>query len=325
VVAGLQATPGVEAAVIDWSRTTPRLGSYFVHPGDRVPGAPQNAVQLSGETVDGGYFGAMGIPLLRGRRFGPGDAGLAAEVPVIMDADLTRRLWAGADPVGRRLRAGGDPAGGARTLVVVGVIDDPRPEVRRAGEGYRIFLPPDTGLVSTAVLVRTAGAAQPLVPAIRAVLQKEAPGTASSVRTLASIEAEGRKMFRTGALAVSAAGLMALFLSAIGLYGVVAFSVSQRRGVIAVRIAVGARTRQIVQRFVADGLRLSAIGLVIGLPVSLLALRAMLAADDSFRHVPTPSVAAIASIGVILVATAAAWIPARRAAAVDPATTLRGG
>jgi hypothetical protein len=267
----------------------------------------------------------MGIPLLRGRRFGPGDAGSAAEVPVIVDADLTRRLWAGADPIGRRLQAGGDPADGARTLVVVGVIDDPRPEVRRAGEGFRVFLPPDTGLVSTAVLVRTAGAAEPLVPAIRAVLQKEAPGTASSVRTLAAIEAEGRKTFRMFALAVSGAGVMALLLSAIGLYGVVAFSVSQRTGEIAVRIAVGARTRQIVQRFVADGLRLSAIGLVIGLPISLLALRAMLAADDSFRHVPTPSVAAIAALGVVTVATAAAWIPARRAAAVDPAVTLRGG
>ena len=325
VVAGLQATPGVEAAVIDWSRSTPRLGRYFVHRRDRVRGAPQNSVQLSGETVAGGYFGAMGIPLLRGRHFGPGDHGSAAEVPIIVDADLTRRLWAGADPVGRRLQAESAPAGGARTLVVVGVIDDPRHGVRRAGEGFRIFLPPDTSLVSTAVLVRTAGTAEPLVPAIRAVLRKEAPGTASWVRTLATIEAEGRRTSRVFAMAVSAAGLMALLLSAIGLYGVVAFSVSQRRGEIAVRIAVGARTRQIVRRFVADGLRLSAIGLAIGLPVSLVGLRALLAADDSFRHVPTPSVAAIAALGVVLVATAAAWIPARRAAAVDPAITLRGG
>ena len=327
VVAGLRGTSGVEAAVVDWRQSGTPLGSYFVHSGDRVPGAPQNAVQLSGETVGEGYFAAMDIPLLRGRQFGLADArspAQAAEVPVIVDADLTRRLWAGADPVGRRLQAGSDSASGARTLVVVGVIDDPRPAERKAGEGFRVFLPPDSSLVSAAVLLRTTGAAEPLVPAIRAVLRREAPGTATRVRTLAAIEAEGRKTFRTFAIAVSAAGVMALLLSAIGLYGVVAFSVSQRTAEIAVRIAVGARTRQIVQRFVADGLRLSAIGLVIGLPVSLLGLRALLAADDSFRYVPTPSVAAIAALGVVIVATAAAWIPARRAAAVDPAVALRG-
>jgi predicted permease len=325
VVTGLRGTSGVDAAVLDWGGDAPRLGGYFVHPADRLPGAPQNAVQLSGESVAEGYFAAMDIPLLRGRQFGPADVRSGAEVPVIVDADFSRRLWAGADPVGRRLRASGDRAGGARTLVVVGVIDDPRPEVRKAGEGFRVFLPPDTALVATSVLLRTAASAEPLLPAIRGVVRKEAPGVSAWVRTLASVEAEARKSFRMFALAVSAAGVMALLLSAIGLYGVVAFSVSQRTGEIAVRIAVGARTRQIVQRFVADGLRLSAIGLLIGLPVSLIGLRAMLAADDSFRYVPTPSVAAIAALGVAIVATAAAWIPARRAAAVDPAVALRGG
>jgi predicted permease len=328
IVAKLQATPGVEAAVIEggWSG---RIGGYFVHPADRVLGAPQNAVQLSGETVAEGYFAAMDVPLLRGRGFGPRDASSveprADEVPVIVNGNLARRLWAGADPVGRRLQAATDTTSGARTLTVVGVVDDGLPEERRAGEGYRVYLPRDTSRISTVMLLRTASSAEPLLPTIRSVVQAEAPGTSTRVRTLASIEEEGRRDFRMFTIGVSAAGLMALLLSAIGLYGVVAFSVSQRRGEIAVRIAVGARTRQIVQRFVADGLRLSALGLLIGLPVSLIGLRAMLAADDSFRYVPLPSVTAIAAFGVILVATAAAWIPARRAAAVDPAITLRGG
>jgi predicted permease len=329
LVERLRAAPEVEAAVIDWPRSTPPLGAYFVHPGDRVAGASQNAVQLSGETAAGGYFGALGVPLLRGREFGPNDvnpaANRTAEVPVIINAELARRLWAGADPVGRRLRAASDTAGGARTLVVVGVIDDPRPEVSKAGEGYRVYLPPDTSELSMSMLVRTAGPAEPLIPAIRGVVQEEAPRMSPWIRTVAALEEEGRRNFRMFTFGVSAAGLMALLLSAIGLYGVVAFSVSQRRGEIAVRIAVGARARQIIQKFIGDGLRLSALGLVMGLPISLVGLRALLAADDSFRHVPLPSVTAIAALGVLIVASAAAWIPARKAAAVDPAITLRGG
>jgi ABC-type lipoprotein release transport system permease subunit len=209
--------------------------------------------------------------------------------------------------------------------VVVGVIDDSRPEMRRAGEGYRVYLPPDTGQLSIAMLLRTSTAAEPLIPAIRGVVQEEAPRMSPWIRTVAALEEEGRRNFRMFTIGVSAAGLMALLLSAIGLYGVVAFSVSQRRGEIAVRIAVGARARQIIQKFIADGLRLSAFGLVIGLPISLVGLRALLAADDSFRYVPLPSVTAIAALGVLFVASAAAWIPARKAASVDPAITLRGG
>ncbi len=322
----LRAAPEVEAAVIAWPRSTQPLGAYFVHPGDRVAGAPQNAVRLSGETAAGGYFGAMRVPLLRGREFGAGDVnpGRSAEVPAIINTELARRLWAGADPLGRRLRAGSDSAG-ARTLVVVGVIDDPRPEVSRAGEGFRVYLPPDTAQLSLSMLVRTAGAAEPLIPAIREVVSAEAPRMSPWVRTVAALEEDERRNFRMFTFGVSAAGVMALLLSAIGLYGVVAFSVSQRRGEIAVRLAVGARARQIVRKFIGDGLRLSALGLVIGLPVSLLGLRALLAADDSFRYVPLSSVTAIAALGVLIVAGAAAWIPARKAAAVDPAITLRGG
>ena len=89
------------------------------------------------------------------------------------------------------------------------------------------------------------------------------------------------------------------------------------------RIAVGARGQQIVRRFVADGLRLSALGVVIGLPISLAGLRLLMDAVPDIPSVPLPSVTAVAAVGVVVVATAAAWIPARRAAAVDPAVTLR--
>lgn len=116
---------------------------------------------------------------------------------------------------------------------------------------------------------------------------------------------------------------MALFLSAIGLYAVVAFAVGQRTRDIAVRLAVGAPAGRIVRRFVADGVRLGVLGLALGLPLSLLGLCALLAADNDFPALPVGPVTAIAALGVIATATVAAWIPARRAARVDPAVTLR--
>jgi predicted permease len=328
LVERLRTTPGVEAAMVTWG-STPPLGTYRVHPDDRVPGGAGDAVRLSGETAAGGYFEVMGIPVVRGREFGEGEVGPAeprnAEVGVVVGADLARRLWAGADPVGRRLQAASDTASGARTLAVVGVIDDPLAAKRGAGEAFRVYLPPDTGRTTPALLVRTAGAALPLLPAIHQVAREEAPGMGARIRTLGEVEEAERRTFRMVAGGVSSAGLMALLLSAIGLYAVVAFSVGQRTREIAVRIAVGARGRQIVRRFVADGLRLSAFGLVLGLPASLVGLHLLLSADDDLRVVSLPAVTAMAAVGVVLVATAAAWIPARRAAAVDPAVTLRTG
>ena len=152
-----------------------------------------------------------------------------------------------------------------------------------------------------------------------------APGMGLAARTIADVEDTRRRQFRLATGGVLAAGAATLLLSAVGLYAVVAFSVSQRTTEIAVRIAVGARARQIARRFVVDGLRLSAFGLAIGLPVSLLALRFLLTLDADMPSVELPWVMAIAAFGVILVATAAAWIPARRAASVDPAVALRSG
>ena len=327
VVERLGATPGVEAAVIDWGFAPP-LEMYAAHPGDRVGGAPDEAVDLTGERAGEGYFGVVGLPLVRGRAFTAADAASggsrATEVPVVIGADLARRMWAGADPIGRRLQAAADSALGPRTLVVVGVVEDPRAGSRKAGQAYRVFLPPDTTRAPAGVLLRTAAAAEPLLPTLRQTAQAAAPGAAVGLRTVEQVEEIRRTYYRRVTGGLSAAGLTALLLSAIGLYAVVAFSVSQRTGEIAVRIAVGARARQIARRFIADGLRLSAFGLALGLPVSILGLRALMSLDDDIPSVPLPSVTVVAALGVVLVAAAASWIPARRAAAVDPAIILRG-
>lgn len=322
----LNSAPRVEAAVIDWGGSSP-LGAYFVHDDDRPAGATQDAVDLSWQPVEEGYFDMLDVPLLRGREFAPTEVSIvearAPEVPVIISAGLARRLWAGADPVGRRVQAVDDTVTGAGTLLVIGVVDDPLDDMRRAFDPYRVYMPPDTSRTPLDLLLRTAGAAEPLLPEIRALVQEEAPGAVVTAHTLDDIEEGHRRRFRIVTGSIMAAGAMALLLSALGLYAVVAFSVSQRTREIAVRIAVGAAGPQVARKFVADGLRLSAIGLAIGLPISLLGLHALMGISEDIPRVGLGAVTAVTALGVAVVATAAAWIPARRAVAVDPAITLR--
>jgi len=322
----LQGTPGVEAALIDWRGASP-LGYYVVHPEDRVAGASEEALRLSGERAAPGYFAALGIPLVQGRDFAPTEVAPAeprpAHVDVVIGADLARRLWHGANPVGRRLWATSDSARAARTLTVVGVIDDPTADNRRVGERVRVYLPPDTTRLAHVLLLRTTGAASPLLPAVRSAVHEETDGMLADVHTLAELEHVAQRNRRLAASGLSVAGVMALLLSAIGLYAVVAFSVGQRTREIAVRLAVGAPGGRIVRRFVADGVRLGAIGLALGLPFGLFGLRTLLAADNDFPALPVGPVTATTAIGAIATAVVAAWLPARRAARVDPAAALR--
>ncbi len=247
------------------------------------------------------------------------------DLPVVIGADLARRLWGGADPIGRRLRPATDSATTARPLLVVGVFDDRAAGTRMSGNDSRVFVPPASGDFSAMMLLRTAGPALPVVPTVQRVAQEVAPAQVVRTRTLLEIEEANRRVNRIMVGALLAAGAAALLLSAIGLYAVVAFSVAQRGREIAVRMAFGARGGQILRQFLTDGLRLSAIGLLLGLPVGLAALFALISLDPSlWPAVVLPSVAVIAALGVLLVAAAASWIPARRAAAVEPAVTLRG-
>jgi predicted permease len=320
----LENTPGVEAVAIYQGGASP-LGAYVVDAEDRVGDGPFDPIRLSGIPADRRYFEVMGIPLVRGRAFTVADAGAqTAETSIIVGDDLTRKLWGDRDPIGRRLRATADTAS-IRALVVVGVIAVDEVESASQADEYQIHVPADSSQTPPGLLIRTAGLAEPLIPTIRGVINEEAPATVISLRTLAQVEAADARTFRMLTRGVSAAGLIALLLSAIGLYAVVAFSVGQRTREIAIRIAVGSSRQRLVRRFLADGLRLSVIGLVLGLPISLIGLRALTILLRFPWPVTLPPITAIATTGVIIVATIAVWIPAQRAASVDPASTLRRG
>jgi predicted lysophospholipase L1 biosynthesis ABC-type transport system permease subunit len=176
--------------------------------------------------------------------------------------------------------------------------------------------------MNTGVIARTRGPAAPLLDDLRRLSTTMAPQM-SIVRaeTLLQPEARSRRELRRAGGAAAIGGLLALLLSAVGLYSVVALAVGSRRREIGIRTALGAPRIAVVRMFFVRGVALSAVGLVLGLPLAVLAIRLVMGWLGWSVDVP-PLLAAAVAAGVLGVAAVAAWIPARRPSAVDPVVTL---
>ncbi len=337
----LAAVPGVDGVV-----RQENVDSFDVevHPADTVAGLePASPQQVRGIAAPAGYFPLMGISFVRGRDFEAAERSPARGQPagidegaIVIGSGLARRLWGGADAIGRRLVSVGRNLRDIRTFTIVGVVDDAttgaRDGERHGGrhpelpgtrsDGARIFMP----WVHTPghLLVRTRGPAQHLLPAIRAAAVDEAPALPIvSAQTIGAVEASERRSVFTAIYAAGGAGALALLLSAVGLYAVVAFAVGQRVREIGIRTALGAGSRQVVRVFVGRGLRLCVFGLIIGLALGIGGGRAMSAMQGHEPPAGTLGLAALVAMFVIGVALLASWIPARRAARIDPLEALR--
>jgi predicted permease len=307
-----------------------------VHPDDRVDtkrAAEPLAVHLEGGSPD--YFALLDVPIVRGRELVRGDtvrgmptttsyaSSTVVRAPIgdqniVIGSDVAHDLWAGGDPIGKRfietLRDGQ-----ARMFTVVGVFDASYATPRGAGNRFYLM----SNQVGNTYLIRAAGPVAPLFATMRATVRSELP--TSPIERLETIRdreaANALEAFQATASA-AAGGVLALLLASIGLYGVVALAVTQRRREIGVRMALGARATQVVGMLFASGVRLSVLGLVLGLPFSVIALRVL--ADQA--HFPKTSAVLVGggiAIAVISVASLATWIPARRAATIDPVSALR--
>ncbi len=319
VEAKLTALPGVQSVV-----PQENLDDYFdvtVHPDDRVDTADLTRLDVRARGVPSRYFAMMDIPILRGRTFTDGDASDAGAM--VIGADLARRVWGPIDPIGRRFTAAPNDRG--RVLfTVVGVVDDARPGLGgRTGGEQRVYVP-HRRRVTGHLLVRTHGPAEPVLPAVRSAAMSEAPDhPIVSARTLAAIQAEERRSLSNIVAGVGGSGLIALFLSAIGLYAVVSFAVGQRVREIGIRTALGADRARVVRLFLYRGLRLSLAGLAVGLTLSFSVVRLMAVSRGETPAPASWGLAALVAALVVLVALVASWIPARRAAHVDPLLALR--
>ena len=325
----LRTTPAVEAAAHDMNRKL-YPPDHQSHPDDRVGGTSGEPLDIDGTMIAPGYLDVMGIRLVAGRDFTEIDRTPLAEdkrtaIPVIIPSTLAADMWPNANPLGRRLVAAvADPT---RVLEVVGVYESPNDNIFAKLEGYAVYYPPDSLRLngSLSMIVRTSSDAKLLLPAIRETAHQLTTRLAvADIGTLADEEIEFRKVFANAARGLGGAGLLILFLAGIGLYAVVSFAVSQRTSEIAVRMAVGAGQRQIIRKFMGEGVRLGVLGLAIGLPLSILALRILMEKmGGGGPRIPVVEIALAAAVIVVGVALAATWMPARRAAGVDPAAVLR--
>ncbi len=278
-------------------------------------------------TASAGYFAALRIPLLRGRVFDNRDNQQTPKV-VIINETAARRYWPNEDPIGKRILSGFD---NDKWTTIIGVVGD----VKHAGldaatdpETYYHYLqiPPEVMNLAegtVALAIRTSSDPAAMTSSVREQLRTLDPSLPIyNVHAMQDL-VEGsvaEPRFRT--LLISAFAGLALVLASLGLYGVVAYSVSQRTTEIGIRLALGAQPGGILQLVVFRAAGLAAIGLAIGVAVSLALSRII--GRFLFDISPAdPITLGGASLIILLVALTASWVPALRAARVDPATALR--
>jgi predicted lysophospholipase L1 biosynthesis ABC-type transport system permease subunit len=213
------------------------------------------------------------------------------------------------------------PGSESPALVIVGVVDGGRNPDVAPGDRMRVYVP--YTLVNSGVIARTAGSAATLLDGMRSIAMTEAPRMPIlRVQTMEERDRAARRSVLRATAAVAAGGTLALILSALGLYAVVAFAVRQRTREIGIRTALGAQSSAVVRMFFAQGLGLTSAGLAIGLPLSVVATRAI-ASVLQWPLAISPLIGATIGAAVLTVAAIAVWIPARRASAIDPVRALR--
>jgi putative ABC transport system permease protein len=288
---------------------------------DGRPNPPFGSIPfLTVVRVTPGYFSVMGQAILRGRAFLERDNRDAAPV-IIVNQTLARRNWPGEDPIGRRIRYG---AKLDRVATVVGVVGDTEGANDANISVPMGFLPQHQSPARSMMLVfRTKpGAADIGAEIERSVLTLDKGQPVSDVRTMEDLMAERQSPFRiVGQVTIYFSGL-ALFLAALGIYGVVAYSVAARRQEFGIRMALGAARSDVLSLVVSQGLKLAVIGLAIGLAGSLAVTRFM---ESILYHVSPTDVPTFTFISALLlvVAVLACYFPARRASNTDPTQALR--
>jgi putative ABC transport system permease protein len=317
----LRAIPGVRAAGAS-SGIPFGNGAYTQTPIATTgpsPLPPETAIPTAWRVVTPGFFQAMRIPLLRGRDFADADAPAGAPLVVIVSQATATKFWGDADPLGHSLHRQGDLA---RQYTVVGVVGDVR-QAALSQETPAIYYP-SIGLVgSMGVVVRSDPPPTSLLPTVRQKLHDLDPGLPmSSVRTMDEWVSNNAAQPRLNAILLGIFACVAMVIAAIGIYGVLAYSVNQRTREIGLRMALGAPRGQVLRLIVGEGMTVGAIGIGVGV-AGALALSRVLATLVFDVPVRDPLTYAAVAAMLAIVALAACVIPARKASRVDPMVALR--
>jgi predicted permease len=290
----------------------------------RVPAAGERFINVDIRVVGGDYFEAMEIPLRAGRLFNEHDTRQTYRA-VIVDEHMARQLWPGADPVGKRIRTGGfDATANTPWMTVVGVVGRVKQDALDADSRMAIYLA-HTQAPGRAMNVVVRGGSDPaaLTGAITKEIHAIDPDLPLyNVRTMEHRVDESLARRRFSMLLLTFFACLALGLAAIGIYGVIAFLVSQSRREVGIRMALGATPRKILMLIVRQGAFVALTGVALGLGGALLVTRFMSALLFDVRPRDPLTFASIAMV-LGLVALLASYVPARRAARVDPMISLR--
>jgi putative ABC transport system permease protein len=320
LIQALRSIPGVRDAAVStgipfgaglYSRTPiGTVGPAAIPDGTSIP--------IDWRAVSPGYFRLMHIPLVKGRDFTESDG--AGAPPVIVSQATARKFWGNEDPIGRVLFPVGAPA---RRVTVVGVVGDVR-HIALNQEFPSMYYAAAVRLWPVMdVVVRTDAQPASVLPAVRQVVKRLDPDLPlANVRTMDEWLSRSAAQPRLNATLLALFACAALAIGAIGMYGVLAYSVSQRTHEIGVRIALGAPRRRVLWMVVQEGMTVAIAGLAVGL-IAAFALSRALAGIVFGVTVRDPLTFAVVGITLAIVALGACVLPARRASNVDPLTALR--
>jgi predicted permease len=321
VVEMVEGLPGVESATLT-SRLPLGLSgnnSMGVQVDGYTPQANEEIV-VNYVTIGAKYFATVGTPMRAGREFGDADTPDSARVVIVNEA-MARRYWTGGAALGGRIRSG------SRTIEVVGVVADSRHQTLNERPMPVMYFPLAQNAIGTVrMMVRASGDPGALIPAVREAFRTiDANLPLYDVRTMTEHMKTAVFAQRMAADLLGLMGGLALLLAAVGLYGVIAHSVNQRTREMGVRLALGASPGQLLAMVVGQGMRLTLLGLVIGLAVAGAAFGSIGAVARLLPGISPLDPLTFVGVPLVLAAIAAvaSWIPARRAGRVDPLVALR--
>ena len=318
MVARIRETPGVVSVLPDAGKRWE--GKFSVPEGDRVAGGTGGKYVVGNVgyyLVQPGFFRLLDVPLLAG------DDRIVADSlrTVVIGTDLARSLLGGGNPVGRYIEAA-PPREKTQRYLVTGVYDS-----RLIGETDQpVLYRPVRDWWPERYVVRTSRPAEELMIPIRRAIRAELPTTPIETwETMAQYAAAKGKAPRTAVAVITGTVTVVLVIACIGLYGVVSLAVLQRQREIGIRMALGARAREVVTLFYRSGMKLTVLGLLCGLPISVAGAYFLESMDDlDLQGRPNMLLAGLGVAALMLVVASLATVfPARRAATVDPVSVLR--
>jgi putative ABC transport system permease protein len=325
-----------------WDQLARRLESHPAVTGAaQARSLPMSGGFSSGLTVDGmdvsnggvqpgviyrnvspDYFGMMGIPMVRGQAITAQHTSGAPRVVVINEA-MSRRFWPDGDPIGARIKLGPDPTS-LPWIEIIGVVRDVRETGFRTEPQPTVYLPSAQDAPRTQwIIVQTEGSPAGIGGTIRATVRDIDPALpVYDVQPVRDVLASSIGRDRSSTLLLSIFAGMALFIAAIGVYGVIAYAVSQRTHEIGIRMTLGANANKIIALVVRQGMALALVAAAIGVGVSVAVTRVL---ESSLFEVSAldPVTFTVMPASLLGVAALACYAPAWRAARLDPAWTLR--